>query len=472
MNRSTLRDLQASSNLHHNQTDGDVAPPKVINAAPSLEKAEMYGIDDQRPASSKMLAMAGRIFIETIPQWLAVGAMLGLIFGGCCSNVSPSFTRRERGVIADEGLMRNLLGLRVGSYCEVSSTFPALNHACSTKNPADILYRVEPDSGTLMTFVQFLFVAVTGYISQFDQSRPPLFLQPNRVPIRRWIINIVLFFTINVLNNHAFSYNISVPMHIILRSGGSITTLAAGYIWGKRFSRIQVVAVTLLTIGVVTAAWSDQQSKDGKVDEDVPPFSTGLVILFVAQVLSAIMGLYTEETYKEYGPHWKENLFYSHLLALPLFAPFIPSMHRQLLKLAASAPLTLPTSESLSSLPPPLASTLASIHLPSQLVYLAMNVLTQYACIRGVNLLAAASSALTVTIVLNVRKLVSLLLSIWLFGNRLSPGTMLGACLVFFAGGLYSLDGGKKKKGVGIGARHRGLNGNAKVSAGVNGKVG
>jgi UDP-xylose/UDP-N-acetylglucosamine transporter B4 len=93
--RSTLRDLQASSNLHHNQTDGDVAPPKVINAAPSLEKAEMYGIDDQRPASSKMLAMAGRIFIETIPQWLAVGAMLGLIFGGCCSNVSPLFTRRE-----------------------------------------------------------------------------------------------------------------------------------------------------------------------------------------------------------------------------------------------------------------------------------------------------------------------------------------------------------------------------------------
>jgi len=64
-----------------------------------------------------------------------------------------------------------------------------------------------------------------------------------------------------VLNNHAFSYNISVPIHIILRSGGSITTLVAGYLWGKRFSRIQVLAVMLLTIGVVTAAWSDQQAK-------------------------------------------------------------------------------------------------------------------------------------------------------------------------------------------------------------------
>ena len=61
--------------------------PRVINAGPSLEKAEMYGIDDNRPVFSRAMALAGRMFIETIPQWLAVGAMLSLIFGGCCSNV-------------------------------------------------------------------------------------------------------------------------------------------------------------------------------------------------------------------------------------------------------------------------------------------------------------------------------------------------------------------------------------------------
>lgn len=65
----------------------DRAPTRVINAAPSLEKAEMYGIDDNRPVFSRVMALAGRMFIETIPQWLAVGAMLSLIFGGCCSNV-------------------------------------------------------------------------------------------------------------------------------------------------------------------------------------------------------------------------------------------------------------------------------------------------------------------------------------------------------------------------------------------------
>lgn len=378
--------------------------PRVINAAPSLEKAEMHGIDDERPMSSKIMGMLGRIFIETIPQWLAVGAMLALIFGGCCSNVFA----------------------------------------------LEAIIQVEPASGTLLTFVQFLFVAVTGYVSQFDKTRPPLFIRPNKVPIKRWLINIVLFFSINTLNNHAFSYDISVPVHIILRSGGSITTMIAGSLWGKRYSRIQLTAVVLLTIGVIIAAWSDAQTKAnaGEKAGGAASFNTGLAILLTAQILSAIMGLYTEETYRKYGPQWRENLFYSHLLSLPLFLPFMPSMWRQFNKLANSPPLPLPiaTLFGLEKLPGSVQEGVDRIQIPNQLFYLVMNVLTQYACIRGVNLLAAASSALTVTIVLNIRKLVSLLLSIWLFGNKLATGTLLGACVVFFAGGLYSLDSGKKTK--------------------------
>ncbi|KAH8905497.1 UAA-domain-containing protein [Coniochaeta sp. PMI_546] len=388
-------------------------PTRVINAAPSLEKAEMYGIDDNRPVFSRFMALAGRMFIETIPQWLAVGAMLSLIFGGCCSNVFA----------------------------------------------LEAIVKVEPASGTLLTFVQFLFVTIISLPSQLDRKRPPFFLKPNKVPIRRWLVNIVLFFAINVLNNHAFSYDISVPVHIILRSGGSITTIVAGYLYGKRYSRIQVVAVLLLTVGVVMAAWSDAQAKGTTKEvhhDGAKSFTTGLVILFVAQSLSAIMGLYTEETYRTYGPQWKENLFYSHLLSLPLFVPFLPSITRQFMKLAHSPPLPLAIP---GVVEPSVQELLAKIRIPNQLFYLVLNVLTQYACIRGVNLLAAASSALTVTIVLNIRKLVSLLLSIWLFGNQLAVGTLLGAVVVFSAGGLYSLDKGKPKppriKG-GIGAAKAG----------------
>jgi UDP-xylose/UDP-N-acetylglucosamine transporter B4 len=191
-----------------------------------------------------------------------------------------------------------------------------------------------------------------------------------------------------------------------------------------------------------------KRKEEEKTSEERPAFSTGLAILFLAQILSAIMGLYTEETYRQYGPHWKENLFYSHLLALPLFVPFLPAMNRQFVKLAASPALGLPLlkrREVLARLPVDVMASVDKLHVPSQLAYMVINVLTQYACIRGVNLLAAAASALTVTIVLNVRKLVSLLLSIWLFGNRLSPGTLIGACIVFGSGALYGLkiDGSK-----------------------------
>ncbi|KAK4117231.1 UAA-domain-containing protein [Canariomyces notabilis] len=405
--RPALHKQQQQTNSRDKGVAMSAPSPRVINAGPSLEKAEMYGIDDNRPVFSRAMALAGRMFIETIPQWLAVGAMLALIFGGCCSNVFA----------------------------------------------LESIIKVEPASGTLLTFVQFLFVAAIGLPSQFDSKRPPFFLKPNRVPIRRWLVNIVLFFSINVLNNHAFSYDISVPVHIILRSGGSITTMLAGRLYGKKYSRIQVVAVLLLTVGVITAAWSDAQTKgSSSADKSVgsASFGTGLAILFIAQVLSAIMGLYTEETYRIYGPQWKENLFYSHLLSLPLFLPFLPSLTRQFLKLANSAPLSLPSLpvpaavDDYPNLSPTLQRGLEKIRIPSQLFYLALNVLTQYACIRGVNLLAAASSALTVTIVLNIRKLVSLLLSIWLFGNRLAFGTLIGAVIVFFAGGLYSLDGKRK----------------------------
>lgn len=278
-------------------------------------------------------------------------------------------------------------------------------------------------------------------------------------------MNIVLFFSINFLNNHAFSYDVSVPVHIILRSGGSITTIVAGYLYGKRYSKIQVVAVVLLTIGVVIAAWSDAQSKvlypsygaeaasfvvltPGFLQnsaptlsgQDRPAFGTGLLVLLIAQILSAVMGLYTEEIYKVYGPQWRENLFYCHALSLPLFLPFAGSLMAQFGRLSQSPPMqrALVASVWTPAVLEPILS--ATTRVPGKLVYLAANVLTQFACIRGVNLLAAATSALTVTIVLNIRKLVSLLLSIWLFGNQLAVGTLIGAIVVFSAGALYSLD--------------------------------
>lgn len=92
--------------------------------------------------------------------------------------------------------------------------------------------------------------------------------------------------------------------------------------------------------------------------------------------------------------------------------------------------------------------------MPSQLLNLAANALTQYICIRGVNLLSARTSALGVTIALNVRKLISLILSIWIFGNELPPGVLVGAAIVFGSAGVWAVEGQRLKNG-GVGVKDK-----------------
>ena len=55
-----------------------------------------------------------------------------------------------------------------------------------------------------------------------------------------------MFFAVNMLNNFAFGYNISVPVHIILRSGGSVMTMLVGYAWGKRYTSLQSESVPMM----------------------------------------------------------------------------------------------------------------------------------------------------------------------------------------------------------------------------------
>lgn len=317
---------------------------------------------------------------------------------------------------------------------------------------ADGLARERPDAGNLITFVQFLITALFALPNQLSLRRPPFFLKPRAIPLVRWLPNIILFFAVNLLNNYAFGYNISVPVHIILRSGGSVTSMLVGFVWGKRYTPVQILSVAMLTAGIAIAAMADAQSKGkstsgpAKID---PSFISGLAILAFAQILSAIMGLYTQITYSTYGSHWQENLFYSHFLSLPLFLPFLPSLKSQFYKFTSSPPVRLQpaylqfllpntktsNAEQILGLPSP------SLSIPKDILYLALNALTQFLCIRGVNLLSARSTALGVTIVLNIRKLVSLLLSIWLFGNDLPLGVLVGAGVVFGSVGLWTWEG-------------------------------
>jgi hypothetical protein len=60
--------------------------PRAINAAPYLQA------DARRRSQggfnvSNALDVAGAVIQTTVPAWIQTGVMIGLIFGGCCSNV-------------------------------------------------------------------------------------------------------------------------------------------------------------------------------------------------------------------------------------------------------------------------------------------------------------------------------------------------------------------------------------------------
>lgn len=387
---------EASSPRKHRPSNGHLSEP--------LRRTKSYDSAEGNPDQSELAFAIGSAFV---PEWFSIVAIISLIFGGCCSNV-----------FALEAIVKEA-----------------------------------PGSGTLITFFQVFLTALFTLPKHLDISRGigNFYLKQRTIPIYKWAMFAVLFITINILNNKAFGYNISVPLHIILRSAGPVATMAVGYAAGKRYRTVQVVAVLMLFLGVVQAAISDARAKGAQIQlmsvestRSSADFWTGFGILFLALMLSAFMGLFTDRLYAKHGrENTEENLFYSHMLSLPFFLFRLPRLQGQIMTLARSPSSMILMSRDVQKQMPGLVHQFLQL-VPVQLLFLLLNGLTQYVCIRGVNQLSAKTSSLTVGIVLNIRKLVSLLLSIWLFGNRLNTGVLTGAAIVFVGGALYAWPASKR----------------------------
>lgn len=74
---------------------------------------------------------------------------------------------------------------------------------------------------------------------------------------------------------------------------------------------------------------------------------------------------------------------------------------------------------------------IVNIYMPEQWIYLIGNILTQYICISGVYVLTTECSSLTVTLVVTLRKFISLLFSIVYFNNPFTIYHWIGTILVF-----------------------------------------
>ncbi|KAJ2789664.1 golgi uridine diphosphate-N- acetylglucosamine transporter [Coemansia helicoidea] len=295
---------------------------------------------------------------------------------------------------------------------------------CTNVLALEQLVREVPRSGNLITFAQFAFITLAGLPGHLHMpagARVPR-LRARRVPVRSWAVMVALYFCVSVANNLALGYQISIPLHIVFRSSGLIASMACGLAVGKRYPVAQVAAVAMVSAGVVVATLASVGGGTAAAGGAWAGGSAvGVALLSLGVVLAALLGLYQEHTYRRYGKHWREGLFYNHALALPMFAVFWPDICAQARALSQSAPAP---------------AWLGAV--PSLWVALALNVVSQLACASGVHRMTSMSSSLTLNVVLNVRKLVSLVISVVLFRNPVTPAMVFGCALVFLGSFVYA----------------------------------
>ncbi|EGG24692.1 Putative Permease [Cavenderia fasciculata] len=344
-----------------------------------------------------------------------------MIFGGCCSNVI------SLELIINSGSRHYTILLKLIININLLHTL-----------------RQDTKQSNLITFAQFAFVA---FISLFFNLRwkkivpllyVPIGLQPRKIPLSSYALMVFIFFLVSILNNWALSFNIGLPFHMVFRSSSLISTVVIGSIFFKKqYTMKQVVSLLMVTLGITIATLNSvPESKKQNMSlleqqESFFNFLIGITMLTVAMFMSSVLGLIQEHTYRLYGKQChKETIFYSHILALPFFMIFYSELQDNILANNHSIPMDFP---------------LLGISVPSMWIYLLINVVTQYICIQGVFILTGKTSTLTCTLVISIRKFISIIFSVIYFNNPFTSTLWTCTALVLLGTFIYS-DPFKKKE--------------------------
>lgn len=297
---------------------------------------------------------------------------------------------------------------------------------CSNVVSLELLVREFPGCGNIVTFAQFLFIALEGFIFETNFGRK----KPN-IPMSNYVIMVTMFFTVSVINNYALNFNIAMPLHMIFRSGSLIANMILGIIiLKKRYSASKYLSIALVSVGIfictIMSAKQVNVESEGSEEQGFYVFLrwlVGIAMLTFALLMSARMGIFQETLYKQQGKYPKEALFYNHCLPLPGFLLLFTDIYNHCLHFSQSTPVVVPVVE---------------MTVPILWIYLLINVITQYVCIRGVFILTTECTSLTVTLVVTLRKFLSLIFSILYFQNPFTTWHWVGTAVVFLGTLLYT----------------------------------
>jgi UDP-xylose/UDP-N-acetylglucosamine transporter B4 len=330
----------------------------------------------------------------------------------------------------------------------------------------ELIVKQDPGAGGLMTFAQFLLVSVL-FLPKFLSLRNPetgsfQISLIHRTPFKEYAIMTLIFFVGSVASNKAFALGVSQPFNVIFRSLSLLVSYLIGMLWfGKRYSLKQFVAVFLVTLGVMITTFGELYLKSGLdqrlaqccseqpywsqaymvltndpvlgLTQTSPTESTSvlqqaiiflitLFLLSLTLVGLAVLGHLQGKAYRDYDCTPEENMYYLHLLPLPMFLTLTSDLKTHYLIWNASEPITI----------------LGLVTMPWLWWLCILNAITQVICLLGVHNTTSSMGTLVCTFATTVRKFFSLIFSVWYFQSPFTPAHTIGSVCVFIGTYLFA----------------------------------
>ncbi|XP_029553071.1 UDP-xylose and UDP-N-acetylglucosamine transporter isoform X2 [Salmo trutta] len=289
----------------------------------------------------------------------------------------------------------SVLGVLVGYFPPITANMNTIFAVllvfvgcCSNVVFLETLVREFPGCGNIVTFAQFAFIALEGFIfeTNFGRKKPA-------IPMSQCDQQLCS----QLQHRYAFAHDLQISM----------------------------VSLGIFICTIMSAKQVNVGTK-GSDDQGVYAFLhwlIGIAMLTFALLMSARMGIFQETLYKQYGKHSKEALFYNHCLPLPGFLLLSSDIYNHCVLFSQSTPVEVPV---------------IGQAVPVLWLYLLLNVITQYVCIRSVFILTTECASLTVTLVVTLRKFLSLIISILFFKNPFTAWHWVGTGVVFLGTLIYT----------------------------------
>lgn len=302
---------------------------------------------------------------------------------------------------------------------------------CTNVISFEKILNVDKNITTFLTFVQNIFITIT--LGTFKGTIRNKIKKKSNTSFMQFLIPIILQNVSAYIGNLVFRYNLSMPTHIIFRSGGTVVTMIMGYLFfNKKYSRDESIGAILIAFGTMTFTLDNASSTstDSNSSYNVTThWIYGFNLLLLATIINSFTSLYKEKLYQGTDGlqrvSWVDTMFYNYLYGLLIFVPLWSKICNEL-KIVESI----------------------TIENDKFLPMVIFNCLSQLLCVVGVNILVVKVSALSLSVILLCRRIVSLGLSVILFENEFNFCGIISCILVFTGVSVYlkGVKGNKEPK--------------------------